>query len=291
MRSRPTQPGAFPFYALLTLSGACILLGTLPIMASLGLVRGSAPSGPVAAVIAFLFGAVFAALGTVSSWLAIRPVALAAGATTLASAGSLAWRALARRADARTVLGAVGVAVLALAAWLALADLSVPVLADRVLVMEIFTLEFLLIHGFVFFAFAAGFAHERVGRGRALGIAALVMLTGVYGVVAWFTAGGIYGLAWLVWLTAPNVLAFARDTPDHTVRVLAVSRWAVKFFLFIVLAAALSEGGDVGDPAALPLAAVYFTVLTVMELLRVPEIPLDLADAWRAAKVDRGGSM
>ena len=29
------------------------------------------------------------------------------------------------------------------------------------------------------------------------------------------------------------------------------------------------------------MAAVYFTVLTLMELWRVPEIPLDMAGAWR----------
>lgn len=285
MRGRPTLPDAFPFYALLTLAGACVLLGTLPIMASVGLVRGSAPGGPGAALVAFLFGGVFVALGAGAGWLAVRPVTSAAGVTSGRAALRLAWAALAARADSRSALGACGVGIIAVGAWLDLAGVSLPVLANGEVVMEIFTLEFLLIHGFVFFVVAAGFAHERVGRARAFGILGLAVLTALYGTVAWFSAGGAHGLGWLLWLTGPNVLAFARDTPDHTVRVLAVSRWAVKFYVFIVLAAALSEGGDVGDPTMLPVAAVYFSVLAFIELWRVPEIPLDLGGAWRSARV------
>ena len=281
--SKPASP--FSFYGLMLLSAACVLLGTLPVLASFGLVRGSEPSGPLVGVVVFLFGAVFLAMGAGAAFVALSPIARAAGATDFATARGLAWKALRRRADVGTVSGAAGIALLAAACWLTLAGVSVPLLADQEGVMEVFTLEFLLIHGFVFFAFAAGFAHERAGRARVFGVVALVALTTMYGVIAWHSAGGVHGVAWLLYLLAPNVLAFARDPRGRSVRLLAISRWAVKFYLFVVLAAMLGEGGDVSDPAALPVAAAYFTMLTVMELWRVPEIPIDLEAVWRTERV------
>jgi hypothetical protein len=49
-------------------------------------------------------------------------------------------------------------------------------------------------------------------------------------------------------------------------------------------------GGDFAGPEVVTLGAVYFGLMTAIELLRVAEIPGDLAAAWKRLDVARSAA-
>ncbi len=114
---------------------------------------------------------------------------------------------------------------------------------------------------------------------RVIAWAFVVGLGMFYGLFAWVFGGGAWGIVALLYLLIPNVLAFAHMTPHKGTRTLAVSRWGVKFLIFVLIAA-MTSSGDIAGPESLLLGALYFAVLTVVELYRVVEIPPDLATVW-----------
>jgi hypothetical protein len=77
------------------------------------------------------------------------------------------------------------------------------------------------------------------------------------------------------------VLAVVRPSSRPAPRITAASRWGAKFGAFVLIAATIGDGSVQGSNAVL-VGAFYFSVLAIMELVRVPDLPLDLAVAWNA---------
>jgi len=121
------------------------------------------------------------------------------------------------------------------------------------------------------------------GAGRFVAGGALGLLTALYGVFAWVAAGKLAGVLALLYLMSPNVLAFARAEPSGSARVLVTSRWVIKFALFMLTAMVVGSEGSFEGPGAVRVGAVYFTLLAVVELFRVVEIPMELLSGADAA--------
>ena len=270
-----SRPAVLPL-ALFGAAAACLLVGALPMLAAFGMLEGDEPIEPLGRVVAFFFGLVFVGFGAVLAAVPLYGAARARGATTVREAVTLARRHLVRRVDVNSILAAGGVLALGVACWAALGGAALPLL-DRGTLTGLVVLELVVLHGFPFLVTAATFFRAPGAfRVAAIGIFALVAVNVT--VVSWVFGGGLEGLAWTVYLLAGNVLAFAHKHPEAGVRARAVSRWAVKFVLFILLAATIG-GGELQGPGALRLGAVYFTVMAVVELFRLVELPVDLARA------------
>jgi len=267
---------SMPVLAQLGGGAVALLLGAFPVLAALGLVETEGGIEPFARVFSFVFGAVFIALG---GWVMARPflaIARSHGAVTVRDAFRMALPHLTRRVTRTSVGAALGVGILALGFWLAVAGVSVPLLGGSDGMRAVVGIEFLVIHGFPFLVVAAIFARSTTGRGRVVATGALAALVMLYGAVAWKVAAGPGGLVALLYLMVPNVLAFLGTESPASNRVLVTSRWVIKLALFLLTAAVLG-GGSFDGPEAVWVGAVYFTLLAGVELFRVVEIPGELA--------------
>lgn len=261
-------------YGQLAVGAAALMLGLFPVGAALGIVQTEGGIEPIGRLVALLFGGIFVAVGIVVGGMPFMAAARRHGAVTRAETLALGRRALAARMDARSIAGAGGVALLAVAYWLAVAGVGLPLLGDATELRAVVVIEFLVIHGFPFLVITASFGRRATGVGQLLGAVALVLLSALYVAFAWLAGGGIWGVAALLYLMAPNVIAFLR--PGVQGRVNLVSRWVLKFILFMLTASSVGEGSFDG-PGALMVGAVYFTLLAAVELFRLDDVPGDLA--------------
>jgi hypothetical protein len=182
---------------------------------------------------------------------------------------------------------AAGVALAALGFWLGAFGITSDWLGGAGL-GALVVIEFLVIHGFPFVVVAAMFARHTTGRRRMAARGALGALVLLYAAFAWKAGDGIWGVAGLLYLMAPNVLAFLGAHDGGSTRVLVTSRWVIKFGMLMLIAALIGDGSLEG-PAVLWIGAVYFTLLAGVELYRVVEIPGELATGRRIdGSRDRG---
>lgn len=268
------------FLLLLALSAVCVLLGGLPILAALGAVETEGGIEPIGRVVAFLFGAVFVALGGAVMARPLRALARADGAETWSATWRLAGRRLVRRADPRSAGAALSVAALAAGCWMAYAGVALPWVGGADTFIGLVALEALVIHGFPFFLITVTFVRHTRAAARVVSATVLALLVIAYSVLAVVYGGGIEGLLWLGYLLIPNVLAVLRTDAGTATRVAAISRWAIKFALLFTLAGIVG-GGSFDSPETLRLGATYFGALALVELFRITDVPSDLAAAWR----------
>jgi hypothetical protein len=267
---------SWPLLGRLGGGAAAVLLGLFPVLASLGQIETEGGIEPFARVFAFLFGAVFVAIGL---WLVGAPLlalARAHGAASWRDALVLGRRHLGRRANPASMSAAAGVAGLAAGYWLAAGGITFAWLGGLDWLRALVIIEFLVIHGFPFLIVAAVFARGTRGRGRIVARGALGALLLLYGAMAWKTGGGIAGLVGLLYLILPNVLGFAGAEASVSLRVLVTSRWVIKFALFMLTASVIG-GGSFDGPETVWIGAVYFTLLAGMEWFRIAEVPGELA--------------
>ncbi len=264
------------FLLVFALAAACLLLGSFPILAAVGLLETEGSIEPLGRVVAFLFGTVFVGFGIGLVALPVRSFARARGVHTVREIAALARRQLVQRIDSRSVLAAFGVGVLGLAYWLSTAGMQLP-LVDADTLVAIIVLEFLVVNGFPFLVLGLSFLRGG-GVIRFIAVVILAVVLTNLGVLSWVYGGGLEGLAWLLYLLLPNAIAFVGTTPERGVRALALTRWVIKFSVFMVMAGTVGDGSLEG-PNALSLGAAYFTVLAAIELFRGFEIPIDLAHA------------
>jgi len=202
--------------------------------------------------------------------------ARAHGAVTWRDATRLGFRQLLRRPTVASGGAALGVLPLAVGYWLGVSGITVGWLGGADGLRALVIIEFLVIHGFPFLVMAAWFARHTRGRARVVAGAALTLLMLLYGAMAWKAVGGVGGLLALLYLIMPNVLAFAMADAPVSARVLVTSRWVIKFGL-LVLTTAILGGESFAVPETIRVGAVYFTLLAGAELLRVVEVPGELA--------------
>lgn len=274
------------FLGLLALSAVLVFLGGLPMLAAVGVVQTEGGIEPVGRVVAFLFGAVFVALGGAVVARPVVQLARVHGASTWREVTRLAGRRLVRRADVRSVGAALSVAVLAVGCGMAWAGVPLPWLGGADTFMGLVALEALVIHGFPFFLVLVTFVRHTRAVARVVSVALLGLLATGYAILAVAYGGGVEGLFWLGYLLVPNVLAVHGTDSRVATRVAAVSRWAIKFALLFTLAGMVG-GGSFDNPATLRLGAVYFAGLALIELFRIIEVPYDLATAW--SRLPSGG--
>lgn len=259
-------------------AGVCWLLGIFPILAGLGLLELEKPIEPLAIPIAIVFGLVFVALGTAFIFLPVRQLARNRGATTWRAAAKLAGRLFVKRVDARSASAAAGVGILGIACVANVAGANVPLLGDQKTLAAAVDIEFITIHAFPFLVTGIWFLTRSTGVVRAISTLVTLMIAGVYVFAAWVFGGGLMGIGWLVYLLVPNLLVFVRTEKSAESISLAVSRWAMKFSLFMIVAG-IGGGGGKTAAATVAVGAVYFTLLALLELVRTVEVPLDLARA------------
>jgi hypothetical protein len=264
------------------------ILGLFPVFAGLGLVETEGGIEPFARVVAILFGGVFVALGGTLTASPLLEAARARGAVTWQDALRLGLRHLRTRPTRASRGAAASVAFAAAAFWLAAFGLLPGWLGDARGLGALVVIEFLVIHGFPFVVTAAVFARHAAGRGRLVARGALGALVLLYAAVAWKAGDGVWGVAGLLYLMAPNVLAFVGAHGGASARLLVTSRWVIKFGLFMLIASMIGDGSLEG-PSALWIGAVYFTLLAGVELYRVVEMPGELATGRRIdGSTDRG---
>jgi hypothetical protein len=278
---RATTPASPRFLGALAGAAVLLLLGTMPILAGLGVVRSGDAIEPWARVVAILFGLVFFLPGAAIVVLPVRYLAGTLGARSWTEVLRLGASRLRGRVNASSIGGAATIGILAIASWMALEGRSLFWTGSRDSLSQIVTVEFLVIHGFPFFVIVGSFVRHTRRAARFVAIVWLAILIGPYAFLAWKLGGGLEGLAALAYLLVPNVLAVVRPRARLAPRVTAVSRWVVKFAVFVLVAATIGDG-SVQGPGSIAVGAVYFTLLTLIELFRVPELPLDLAVAWNA---------
>jgi hypothetical protein len=259
-------------------AGVCWLLGAFPILAGLGLLETDKPIEPLAIPFAILFGLVFVALGAALVFHPLRALARSRGAKTWKQALTLGAGLLAARGNARSAGAAAGIGILGIACIANTAGASLPFLGNRATLASAVNIEFITIHAFPFLVVALGFATHARGAARAVSALVALMIATAYAVLAWAYGGGLIGLGWLVYLLVPNLLVFARADKSLESITLAISRWAIKFALFMMVAGIVG-GGEQTAAATVAVGAGYFTLLALVELLRLPEVPLDLARA------------
>ncbi|MBI4500962.1 MAG: hypothetical protein HY700_07355 [Gemmatimonadetes bacterium] len=259
-------------------AGATLVLGAV------GLLHPDEEPGAFARVVAFLFGAVVGVLGFKMFFAPLLLLATNEGAGDRASALVLGTGRLLRRPTAYSLASALFLAPLAWSCWRELHGL--PVFGwSRETLIDLVSLEFLLIHGFPFFVIAASFARLPDKWPRRAGMVGIALLLALYSLFAW-GAGQIWGVFALLYLCLPNVLAFARAANDWSVRLAAISRWVVKIVSFLGVAMVVNERELQGE-GNLRVGLLYFGLQTAVELLRVSEIPLDLGAAWGRLPANR----
>jgi hypothetical protein len=259
-------------------AGVCWLLGAFPILAGLGLLETDKPIEPLAIPFAILFGLVFVALGAALVFHPLRALARGRGAKTWKQALTLGAGLLATRGSARSVGAAAGVGTLGIACMANTAGAAIPFLGNRATLASAVNIEFITIHAFPFLVVAVGFLLSTRGVARIIAGLVTLMTATAYAVLAWAYGDGPVGIGWLVYLLVPNVLVFARADKSIESVTLAISRWAIKFALFMMVAGIVG-GGEQTAAATVAVGAGYFTLLALVELLRLPEVPLELARA------------
>jgi hypothetical protein len=263
---------------LLGVATVLLFMGSMMLLSSLGVIAADDLDGWFARGMVFVFGAVILWAGGA---LLLKPLLLMAkhqGAPGLPGALLLGARRLAARVEARS-LGAA--ALLAPLVWeYRGALLERPTwLWSQAALIDLVVIEFLLIHGFPFLVVAGRFGTAPERGPRWAGRAGVALLTLLYGAFAW-GAGGPWGVADLLYLAVPNVLAFVRPRDGARAMMPVATRWLVKFVSFFMVAVLLDQRTLRGE-GNLEIGLVYFGVLLVVELFRVAEIPLDLGAAWR----------
>ena len=268
----------FGIAALLTLTGGVLVL------MSVGLVETDDPPSGFGRVVAFLFGGAVLAVGI---GLVVGPlwlIAHAQGARDGWGALRMGLARLVRRVDARSA-GAAALLVPLVAGYAGALQGGPTFGWSRQALIDLVLIEFLLVHGFPFLVFAATIASAPERWLRIGGWTAVLLLSAMYCAFAW-GAGGPWGVAELVYLALPNVLAFARAPEDGGIRARAVLRWVVKIVSLVAIAVVLNERSLQGD-GNLTLGFFYFSFMALVELFRVIEIPLDLGPYWARVPVQK----
>jgi hypothetical protein len=259
-------------------TGVCWLLGILPILAGLGLLDTKKPVEPLAIPFVLLFGLVFIALGTAFVFLPVRQLVRNRGARNWKEVVKLAARLLINRIDARAAAAAVGVGILAMACIANIAGATIPFLGEQKTLAAAVDIEFITIHAFPFLVVAIWFLTHTTGAARGITALVTLILVAGYGTLAWAFGGGLLGIGWLIYLLVPNLLVFVRTEKSTESITLATTRWALKFALFVIVAAIVGGGGSSAE-STIAVGALYFTLLAFLELVRMVEVPLDLARA------------
>jgi hypothetical protein len=267
---------ALPVLARLGGGAVALILGLFPIFAALGLVETEGGIEPLARVFASLFGGVFVTLGGALIASPLLDVARAHGAVRRRDAVRLGVAHLRRRPTRSSAGAAAGVGLVAAGFWLAVLGITPSWLGGARGLGALVVVEFLVIHGFPFVVVAAIVARHATGRKQWLARAALAALVVLYGAIAWKAGDGVWGVAGLLYLMMPNVLAFLAARDGGSARVLVTSRWVVKFGMLMLIASMIGDGSLEG-PAVLWIGAVYFTLLAGVEWYRIVEIPGELA--------------
>jgi hypothetical protein len=266
---------ALPVPLRLAVGSVALILGLFPLLAGVGAIRTDEGIEPVGRVVVILFGAVFVTLGWMLLESALLEAARARGAVTRGDAARMALRHVRARPTWASGGAALGVALVAAGHWLAVAGVTVAWMGGAAWLRAIVIIEFLVIHGFPFMVVAVVLARNSAGGGRIAGRAMLGGLVLLYAAFAWKAGDGVWGVAALLYLMVPNVLAFARPHAGVSDRVLVVSRWAIKFTMLVLTAAVVGES-SFDLPGVLWIGAVYFTLLAGVEAYRVVEMPGEL---------------
>jgi hypothetical protein len=256
---------------------AMLLAGGVMTLSALGILPPDEDAGPLTRLLVLLIGLLLASFSVTLVAHAFWVLAEQAGARDLSSALSLALSGLLDRVDLKSAGSALLLAPLAIAYWRAVEGLPLWGWSRDALIGGVM-IEFLVIHGFVFLVGAVTFATIPERWPRLIGSAAVVGLAALYAALAW-EIGGVWGVASLIYLALPNVLAFARPRNESGPRVTAGMRWMVQLFTFCVIAALLDHRELRGE-GNLEVGLYYFAILTLVELFRVSEITLDLAPRW-----------
>jgi hypothetical protein len=260
--------------------GAVLLIGfmgSVLFAASVGLVESDDTPGVFARIVMFCFGGTMFLIAGFIGW---RMTAELVGRPPKDYFGIL-WEVTTRtfgRIELRSCAAAAMLAPLvyalftphAVAAWWR---------PSAEVLMTLMPLEFLVIHGFPFLVFLALLVRGSQGIPRWCWIGVMLLLILMYGALAWQEAGGLLGVLALLWLITPNILAFGRAEDDWHLRVAAVTRWVLRFVVFAAFAILLDERSLRGE-GNIRLGAAYFSAILLLELFRIFELPLDIADQW-----------
>lgn len=285
MTSRRQMPPQRRFVLQLGIAAFMLFMGSGLALMAVGVIEPDEPVGPAARVVALLFGGVIIVMGGAMVVPALRTLAAAEGARDWLSTTVLGLRRLAARVTWRSLAAAALLVPLVWAYWRELRGTPLAGWSRETLI-SLVALEFLLIHGFPFLVIAASFARLPERKPRLGGIVAVALLLALYSAFAWGVGDGPWGIVSLLYLALPNVLAFARQSHEWTVRATAVARWVEKLITLVGIAMLLNER-SLQDAGNLRLGLFYFGVQALIDLVRGADLPLDLGAAWARLPEER----
>ena len=262
---------SFMVAAFLFWTGAMLLAGAFGLLPAM---KSDTP------VLAFLVAVPFAlVMISIATGMCLEPIR-ASGINKGISRTRLAGRLLLRlmlRPRFRSLLSAIPLAVLA-AQYIRHKDgflLSIPGVSETVLISTL-RIEFLLIHGFPFLAMAA---LPIVSKERAVSAASVLLfllLLFFYAGAAMNVAGSIYGALMFAYLMLPDVGAFAGKETADSVRPRLAMRWAL-YFLAMLSVLVITQTKFLQNAATFNAGAAFFTIMALVELFRLADIPLEIA--------------
>jgi hypothetical protein len=261
-----------------------LFTSTFLVAASLGLVATDDRPGIFARIVMFGFGGTLLAVGCFLAWRIASELMDHPPEDGLGLAYRLVTGALGR-IELRSVGGALVIAPLL---WFLLTP-GAPLSwwrPSRESLIALVPLEFLVIHGFPFLVFLALLVRGTARWARAFWAAVLLLFMGMYGALAWQEAEGLTGVIALLWLITPNILAFLNGADAWHQRVAAVARWLIRLVVFFGMAIILDHRSLRGE-GNLALGAAYFGAILLLELLRIFDLPLDIAARWATLPADR----
>lgn len=253
-----------------------LLMGGTLVLMSVELINTDDEPGTGGRIVAFLFGGLIVFMGGRIGGLPLLALAEGEGVKDWVGALLLGLRLMVKRANIRSVVSALFLAALAAGYWAELHGTEFWGTSRDVLI-DLVTLEFLVIHGFPFFVLAS--SPIRIpGKARAWGMFFTGLLCLLYFGFAW-TAGNWWGILSLAYLLMPNLLAFGQESEEFGVRTITIARWALKFVAIVGVAMALDQHRLQGS-GNLKIGLYYFGIQALIELFRLTEAPLDLGVAW-----------
>jgi hypothetical protein len=257
---------------------------------SVGLVPSVKLDKPVAALLVVVpFSLIMIGVGLGISREVLDASGLGRGLSRAQLAGSLLIRLL-KRPKWRSLLAAAPVAALA-AQYIEIGEsrlFVVPGVTEAMLV-EMLQIQCLYIHGSPFLAWSARLATQPGWRRKAAGAGLVGLLLLMYSAAARNVAGEPFGAWTFLFLALPDLLYFMWKDTREAARPRLALRWTLQVVAMACVLVA-TDARFLQNDATFRAGFALFAICALVELFRLPEVPVDLVSAVEARAYGAGRS-
>lgn len=256
--------------------------GGLLFAASVGLVPSMKFDKPVAAFLVVVpFSLIMIGVGVGLCREVLAASGLGRGLSGAQLSGQLLVGLL-KRPKWRSLLAAAPVGALA-AQYIEIGEgrlFIVPGVSEAMLV-EVFQIQCLYIHGSPFLALSARLATQPGWRRKAAGLALVVLLLVLYSAAARNVAGEPFGAWTFLYLALPDLLYFMWKDTRESARPRLALRWTLQA-VAMACVLVVTDARFLQNDATFRAGFALFAICALVELFRLPEVPVDIALAREA---------